>query len=110
MGVSEEYLSYVLDQLAELGALESRRMFGGVGLYRDRIMFALIADDVLYLKVDDSNRADFERAEMGPFRPFPDKSTVMSYYEVPVDVLESRDRLARWSRKALAAAHRKARN
>ena len=107
MAVSEEYRSYVLDQLGELGRVESRRMFGGVGIYCDRVMFALIADDVLYLKVDDSNRDDFERAGMGPFRPFADKPTVMSYYEAPVDVLENKDRLAQWSRRALAVAERK---
>ena len=107
MAVSEEYRSYVLDQLGEFGPVESRRMFGGVGIYCDRVMFALIADDVLYLKVDDSNRDEFEQAGMGPFRPFADKPTVMSYYEVPVDVLEDRDRLAQWSRRALAVAERK---
>lgn len=107
MAVSEEYCSYVLDQLGGVGPVESRRMFGGVGIYCDRVMFALIADDVLYLKVDGSNRGDFEQAGMGPFRPFADKPTVMSYYEVPVDVLENKDRLAQWSRRALAVAERK---
>ncbi|MBN2133487.1 MAG: TfoX/Sxy family protein [Sedimentisphaerales bacterium] len=107
MGVSEEYLIYVLDQLDSLGPVESRRMFGGAGIYCRGVMFALVADDVLYLKVDDSNRGDFEAAGTEPFRPYPDKATVMSYYEVPADVLESRSELADWAQKALLAAERK---
>ena len=107
MGVSEDYLIYVLDQLDSLGSVESRRMFGGAGIYCHGVMFALVADDVLYLKVDDSNRSDFEAAGMEPFRPYPDKDTVMSYYEVPADVLESKSELADWAQKALLAAERK---
>jgi DNA transformation protein len=107
MAVSEEYLTYVLDQLDGLGEVRARRMFGGAGIYCGRAMFALVADDVLYLKVDDSNRADFDEAGAEPFRPFPDKSEVMSYYEVPADVLESRERLTLWAQKALRVAARK---
>jgi len=107
MPVSEEYLSYVLEQLEGVGPVEARRMFGGAGVYCRRVMFALVADDVLYLKVNESNRADFEESGSEPFQPFPDKSSVMSYYEVPADVLEDRDHLATWAQKALAAALRK---
>ena len=107
MSVSDEYLTYVLEQLEPMGPVHARRMFGGAGIYCGRAMFALVADDVLYLKVDDANRADFEEAGTEPFRPFPDRSEVMSYYEVPADVLESRDRLRQWGQKALRAATRK---
>lgn len=107
MAVSEEYLTYVLDQLDGLGEVQARRMFGGAGIYCGRAMFGLVADDVLYLKVDESNRADFEEAGAEPFRPFPDKSEVMSYYEVPADVLENRDELMQWAQKALSVALRK---
>ena len=107
MAVSEDYLIYVLDQLESLGSVESRRMFGGAGIYCRGVMFALVADDVLYLKVDDSNRGDFVAAGMEPFRPYPDKGTVMSYYEVPADVLESKSELTDWAEKALHAAERK---
>jgi len=69
--------------------------------------FALIADDVLYFKADDHNRPDYEDMDMGPFRPHPNKSVVMQYYEVPVDVLENREKLQLWADKAMAAAMRK---
>jgi len=108
MPVSDEYLTYVLEQFEGVGPVRAQRMFGGAGIYCQRAMFALVADDVLYLKVDDSNRADFEAAGAEPFQPFPDKSSsVMSYYEVPADVLEAKDRLAAWAQKALQAALRK---
>ena len=104
MAVSDEYLTYVLDQLACVGCVESRRMFGGAGIYFDGLFFALIADDVLYFKVGDSNRSDYEAAGMEAFRPFADKPNVMSYYEVPIEVLENKDRLHEWAQKALQIA------
>jgi len=110
MPVSDEYLTFVLEQLGGVGSVQARRMFGGAGIYCRSVMFALVADDVLYLKVDDSNRADFEEADAKPFRPYPEKSgktMVMSYYEAPVDILEDRDRLTAWAQKALAVAIRK---
>jgi DNA transformation protein len=83
-------------------------MFGGAGLYFEGLFFALVADDVLYFKVDDSNRADYESAGMGPFQPFPDKPYTMQYYEVPIEALENRENLYDWARKALDVAERKA--
>jgi DNA transformation protein len=108
MSVSNEYLTYVVEQLECLGPVQARRMFGGAGLYCDGLFFALVADDVLYFKVDDSNRADYEAAGMEPFKPFPDKQGVMQYYEVPIDILENRETLREWAEKALDVARRKA--
>ena len=90
MAVSDEFLDYVLDQLAGWGEVSAHRMFGGAGLYCDGAMFGLIADDVAYLKVDDSNREDFVKAGSSAFNPYPEKTKtyVMSYYEIPADVLE----------------------
>lgn len=82
-------------------------MFGGVGLYCDGVFFGIIAGDVLYLKVDDGNRPDYERAGMPAFKPYANRSGTMQYYAVPVNVLESPLDLERWARKAVAAASRK---
>ena len=101
MSVSDDFLGYVLDQLGDWGGVGSRRMFGGAGLYRDGKMFGLIAEDVVYLKVDDSNRADFEAHDVGPFKPYPDKDTVMSFYEVPPDILEDPEAFTAWALKSL---------
>jgi DNA transformation protein and related proteins len=106
MAVSESYRTFVLERLEVVGEITARNMFGGVGIYCNGFFFALLADDALYLKVDDSNRADFESYGMGPFAPFEDKgdSRVMQYYEVPADVLEDNTLLRVWGRKALQVA------
>jgi DNA transformation protein len=104
MAVNNEFVRYALDQLRGLGVVISRKMFGGAGLYLDGTIFALIAYDTLYFKVDETNRSDFEQAGMEAFKPFDDTSYVMSYYEVPIDVLEDSDDLVEWARKALTAA------
>jgi DNA transformation protein len=108
MTVSDEYLTYVIDQLEDLGPVRYKRMFGGAGLYFEDLFFAIVADDVLYFKVDDTNRADYEASGMGPFRPDPDQDMVMQYYEVPVDVLENKNTLRNWAEKAVRVAERKA--
>ena len=103
MAVSDEFLNYVLDQLSGWGGVSVRRMFGGAGLYREGNMFGLIADDVVYLKVDESNRKWFVKAGSAPFNPYPDKvkPTIMSYYTVPPEVLEDRDAFAQWAQHSL---------
>ena len=102
MAVSAEFLDFILDQLNGWGNVTARKMFGGAGLYRDGKMFGLIAGDVAYLKVDDSNRKEYEQAGSSPFKPYQNKATVMSYFEVPPDVLESPDELVRWAERSLA--------
>jgi DNA transformation protein len=101
--VSAEYLAWILDQLAAFGTIRSRRMFSGVGLYADDYFFALISQDCLYFKVDDSNRADYSNRNCRVFNPYGDGRT-MSYFAVPEDVIEDTDELKIWARKALAVA------
>jgi len=107
MPISDSYLAYVLDQLSSLGDVTAKRMFGGVGLFRDGLMFGLIADYVLYLQVDDSNRGTYQAVGMRPFRPG-EKSPVMPYYQVPVGVMEDKETLVTWAQKSLFIATEKA--
>lgn len=79
-------------------------MFGGVGIYSDEIFFALIADDTVYFKVDESTRVDFEARGMGPFRPFGDEGGTMKYYQLPEDLLEDLEALRPWAEKAASVA------
>jgi DNA transformation protein and related proteins len=104
MAIDEGYKEYVIEQLSYLGSVTVRKMFGGAGIYFDGLIFGLLANDVLYFKVDDSNKLEYERAGMKPFQPFEDKPMVMSYYEVPVDILENRELLAEWAKKSLLAS------
>jgi len=106
MAVSQSYLDYVIDQLSGYGPVYSKRMFGGVGLYSDDIFFGLIHDDVLYLKVDDRTRGQYEAAGSEPFRPYGEGSRSMSYYAVPIHVLEDIDAIKGWTRTAVSVAQR----
>lgn len=105
MAVTDDFLQYVLEQLAGLGQVTPRRMFGGVGLYHEERFFGLIAGDTLYFKVNDSNRHDYEARNMGRFRPFADKPyRSMTYYEVPADTLEDAEECTAWAQKSVAIA------
>ena len=105
MPVSPEYLDYLIDQLKAFGPVTAKRMFGGAGLYHQGVFFGIVADDTLYFKIDDANKADYEAAGSGPFRPF--GTYAMGYYEVPADVLEDPDELVLWAKKAFEATGRK---
>ncbi len=108
MAVTPSFQAFVVDQLDRVvERVRAKRMFGGVGIYSGDSFFALIADDVLYFKVDDSNRPDYEVRGMEPFRPYGPEGEVMQYYQVPEDLLEDVEALRPWAEKALAAAPRK---
>jgi DNA transformation protein len=105
MPVSNDYLQYVLEQLARLPRVTSRRMFGGIGLYSDGVFFGLIASDTVFFKVDDSTRERYVSRGSEPFRPYKDRPEVsMSYFQVPADILEDADELVPWARDAVRTA------
>ena len=104
MAVSKNFKEYVVDQLGKLGYVTIKKMFGGAGIYYEGLIFGLLADDILYFKEDDYNKSDYIMAGMKPFKPFDNKPMVMPYYEVPVDILENREQLAEWAKKALFAS------
>ena len=107
MSVSEEYLKFIKEQLADLGNVEIKRMFGGIGIFKNGMMFGMIsADNTFRLKVDDRNRADYEAKGMKQHY-MPKKKKGMPYWEVPADVISDKKELAIWASKALDAAMRK---
>lgn len=99
---SEGFKDFIKDQLASFAPVTIRNMFGGAGVYADGVMFALLADEVLYLKVDAESARAFEAEGMGPFTYAPPgkKPIAMSYWEVPPRLLEEPDELATWAREA----------
>jgi DNA transformation protein len=108
MAVSEGYRQFVLDQLTPLGRVTTARLFGGVGLYVDEVIFGLIFNDQLYFKTDDASRTEYQRLGMQGFRTHSKQRAPklrMSYYTVPVDVIENPEALATWARTALAVAN-----
>ena len=105
MSVSDNYRTYIVEQLAALPGLSTRRMFGGIGIYSDAWFFALIDDDVLFFKVDDSNRDDYVSRGMKAFMPFPGQPS-LGYFQVPPDVIDEAEELTRWARRSVEVAQR----
>ena len=103
MPTNPEYAEYILDQLSDSGAITSRKMFGGVGIYIDGIFCALISSsNTFYLRVGPNNIEDFIIAQM---QKFPGgKGAGMPYYEVPEDVLEDTSTLGEWAARAKEAS------
>jgi DNA transformation protein len=105
MSVQPQYLEYILEQLGDLGGVTSRRMFGGVGLYRGELFFGLIDDDTLFFKTDASNSAEYEAHHMPRFMPPANRPMgPMGYHQVPADIIEDAEALVSWARKSVAVA------
>jgi DNA transformation protein and related proteins len=108
--VASGFHDFVVELFAELGQVSVRRMFGGAGAYADGLMFALIADDVIYIKVDEALKADLAAEGSGPFLwtpqhgPRAGEQMEMGYWRLPEAALDEPDLAAQWGRRALKAA------
>ena len=103
-----DFTNWVEEQLAPLGAIRIKSMFGGFGIYADELFFAIIDDDVLFLKTDDLNRSRFIEAGAVPFTS-PTKDGIqqaLSYHAVPDGALDDTDELLEWAQLALDSAVR----
>src|SRR5207237_910935 len=101
------FVAHIRELLSGLGRLQARPMFGGHGLYCDGAFFALVLDDVLYLKADDHSRPRFLAAGLEPFvYERQGKRASLGYYRAPPEALESPDAALAWGREALGAALR----
>ncbi len=104
----DRFTEFVIEQLAPLGKITHRYMFGGWCLYCDGFVFALIADGALFLKGDAVNIPQFEARGLKPFKPFPDKNDVMKYFQAPPEIFEDDDALRLWCGGAVEAGRRSA--
>jgi DNA transformation protein and related proteins len=104
---------FIRDLFAPFGPVTVRRMFSGAGIFADGLMFGLIVRDVIYLKADDGNAADFEREGCAPFTYTRGKKSgrpsqhALPYWRLPGRLYDDPDELADWARRAFAAAERK---
>jgi DNA transformation protein and related proteins len=85
MAVTEGFKDLVRDLLADFGPVTIRNMFGGAGIYAGGVMFAILVDDVLYLKTDDTSARAFRDEGMEPFTYVTEGKgpVAMSYFAVP---------------------------
>lgn len=104
------FIEFLREALDPLGGLSIRRMFGGAGIFRNGLMFGLVSDDRLFLKVDDRNQRYFEAEGLKPFTYArrDGSSTVMSFWATPERLLDDADELRQWAERSIDVAQRKA--
>jgi len=104
MSVSDSYLAFALEQLANVPGIVTKRMFGGIGIYSDGTFFAVIDNDTLFFKVDELLAKRYRDKGMPPFAPIPGAKPMMGYYQVPPDVLEDERTLGKWAKDSIGIA------
>jgi DNA transformation protein len=108
MVASADFAEFLRDQLAPLGHVTMRRMFGKTGVFCEGVMLAMVTENTIYFRVDSRNRATFKEAEsFPPLNYVKNGCTIdLSFWRAPDRLLDDRDELVAWARAALAAAHR----
>ena len=108
MVASDSFAEFLREQLAPLGRVTMRRMFGKTGVFLDGVMFGMVTENMLYLRVDDHNRADFAEAECFPPLNYEKLGHTidLSFWRAPERLFDDPDELVAWARVALAAARR----
>ena len=104
------FYEWVLNDLFDgIRGITSRAMFGGYGFYLNGSIFAIIADGRLYFKTDEAAMVDFKQRGSQPFRySAKDRTQVtMGYWELPEDIMEDRDELVTWVKRAAATSKKK---
>ena len=108
MVASAGFAEFLREQLTPLGQLTMRRMFGKTGVFCNGLMFGMVTEDTLYVRVDDHNREAFREAASAPPLNYEKNGRIidLSFWRVPERLLDEPDELVTWARSALAAARR----
>ncbi len=108
MVASDSFAEFLREQLAPLGHVTMRRMFGKTGVFCDGLMLGMVTDNMLYFRVDDGNRAAFKEAEAAPPLNYRKRgSTIdLSFWRAPERLFDEPYELVSWARIALGAARR----
>jgi DNA transformation protein and related proteins len=108
MVASDSFAEFLREQLAPLGHITMRRMFGKTGVFCDGVMFGMVTDNTLYFRVDDANRSAFQEAASSPPLNYRKKGDTidLSFWRAPERLFDEPDEFVAWARIALAAARR----
>jgi DNA transformation protein len=108
MTASNSFAAFLGEAFAPLGHVAVRRMFGKTGVFCDGLMFAMVADDLLYFRVDGQNREAFAEAGSLPPLNYEKKGQTidLAFWRAPERLLDEPDELVAWARIALTAARR----
>lgn len=105
----QDFMRHIVDLMQSIGPVAAKTMFGGYGIFLDGLMFGIIAENVLYLRVDKETEGEFKAMGLEPFRyTRKGKEIKMSYNQAPEEVLEDREEMSLWATKAFNAALRAA--
>ena len=104
MAINQEYVNFIMDQLSEFEGATSKKMFGGIGIFKDGLMFAMItSENRFYLKVDSDLIPKFEQAGMQAF-DHAKRGKGMPYWSAPADVIEDKQLMRQWAEKSFEVA------
>src|SRR5690242_4119781 len=108
MVASPDFAEFLCEQLAPLGRITMRRMFGKTGVFCGGVMLGMVTDNTLYVRVDDKNRATFKEAEAYPPLNYAKKGETidLAFWRVPDRLMDEPDELIVWARAAFGAARR----
>src|SRR5215467_7618978 len=108
MVASPDFADFLRDQLAPLGHITTRRMFGKTGVFCDGVMLGMVTDNTLYFRVDDGNRAVFKEAEAFPPLNYEKRGQTidLAFWRAPERLFDEPEELLAWARAALGAARR----
>lgn len=107
MPTDEAFAEHIKEQLAPLGRITVRRMFGAAGVFLDGLMFAIISGETLFLKADDETQGDFEAEDLAQITYEKGGKTIpMAFWQAPDRLFDDDDDMIAWARKAIAVARR----
>jgi DNA transformation protein and related proteins len=108
MAASDSFAEFLCEQLAPLGRVTMRRMFGKTGVFCDGLMLGMVTDNTLYFRVDEYNREAFKEAASFPPLNYEKQGSIidLSFWRAPERLFDEPDELVEWARIALEAARR----
>lgn len=102
MSVTDTDIAFVHELFAGLGAITHRKMMGGLSIYHDGQIFAILSGTgQLYLKASGSFAGAL--AAEGAVKFEMEDGRGMNYWTLPDAALDDPDRACDWARRALAA-------
>jgi DNA transformation protein len=105
MRVKSDLASYVTEQLAFLGRISNRSIFGGIGIFVEERLLGIVINETLYLHTDKSNLDDYLSRGMEQFKPYPNAFDLTTdHHRVPQDIIDDPEQLKVWGQRALTAA------
>jgi len=105
MRVKSELANYVEEQLAFLGRISTKSIFGGIGIFVDERLLGIVMDDKVYLHTDASNLRAYQDRGMPQFKPYPNAFDLTTdHHQVPSEIVDDACLLKQWGEQALAAA------